>query len=48
MQRELNETDLKALNSIKIINGFVRIHSNKLTSLSFLSNLETIRAQNLM
>jgi hypothetical protein len=41
---ELEETDLKALNSLRIINGFVRIQWSKLHDLSFLSNLEIIRA----
>ncbi len=45
---DLNETDLQILKSLKIINGFVRIQSDKLTSLNFLKNLEIIRATDLM
>ena len=44
---ELTEQDLQVLSSIRVINGFVRIQSNKIKSLSFLRNLEVIRASNL-
>ena len=40
---ELEANDLKALNSLRIVNGFVRIQSNNIQNLSFLSNLEIIR-----
>lgn len=46
--RELTETDLEVMSSIRIINGFVRIQSNRLKNLSFLRNLEVIRANNLV
>ena len=40
----MEEKDLVYLKSLRIVNGFVRIQSNELENLSFLSNLEIIRA----
>lgn len=45
---ELSESDLQVLSSLRVINGFVRIQSNKIKSLSFLRNLEVVRATNLV
>ncbi|CAF0744980.1 unnamed protein product [Brachionus calyciflorus] len=46
-QANLTEKDLEVLNNIRIINGYVRIQSDLITSLNFLRNLEIIRAPNL-
>ena len=48
LPRELNETDLSVLSSLKVINGFVRIQSNTFKNLSFLKNLEVIRGNDIM
>ncbi len=48
LPRELNETDLEVLSSLKVINGFVRIQSEKFQSLNFLRNLEVIRGNVLL
>ncbi len=45
---EINEKDLEVLSSLKIINGFVRIQSYEFQDLSFLRNLEVIRANELL
>lgn len=48
MLPELTESDLEVMKNIRIINGFVRIQSNRIENLNFLRNLEIIRATNLV
>lgn len=48
LPRELNETDLQILSSLRVINGFVRIQTDSLRNLNFLQNLEIVRGNHLL